>query len=52
MRAYNLTKKDPILQDCVNDGEHGGGKIILKVVQEKDINNKVVFIIRNYGKVK
>ena len=53
MCAYSLTnRKYPTLHDCVEDGEHGGGRAILKVLEDRDLRNKAIFVIRNYGKVK
>ena len=41
--------QDPTLQGYVDDKEHGGGCTILKVLADRNIVNKTVFMARKYG---
>ena len=39
-------------QDSTDDDDHGAGKIILKMMQENNIDNKAVYVVRTTGKKK
>lgn len=48
--AYRLTGvHTPTLQDYVDDGEFGAGRIILNVLKEERLMNIVIFMIRYHG---
>ena len=36
------------LQDYYDDGEHGGGEFLLKMLSEADIYNRVIFVVHEY----
>ena len=51
--AFRLAdRNDPTLHDYEDDGEHGGGRTMLKIPNDKDLTNKAIYIVRNYGKIK
>ena len=51
--AYKLAnRKDPISCDYEDNGEHRGGRAVLKVLNELDLSNKAIFVVRSWGKVK
>ena len=41
--------RDPRLHDCVDDGEHGGGRVVLKMLCDRQIVNKGVFVARKFA---
>lgn len=48
--AYRLDPPNgPYNQEATDDGEHGGGRCLLNVLQENQITNMVVFIVRFFG---
>lgn len=50
--AYRLAPADgPFNQEALDDGEHGMGRFLLKLMQEGSSMNTAVFLIRYYGGV-
>ncbi|XP_061179339.1 uncharacterized protein LOC133187963 [Saccostrea echinata] len=48
--AYRFTSSDGIIHEGSNDdGEHGAGRLLLKLLAENEINNVLVFVSRWHG---
>lgn len=48
--AYRLQgSHTPTLQDYVDDGEFGAGRILLNVLKQEKLMNAVLFLIRHHG---
>ena len=54
--AYLLEKEQrenhPFGTGFCDDGEHGGGRVLLDYMNEQHLQNRVIFIVRYYGGVK
>ena len=50
--AYMLPGPIHVSHDFHDDGEHGGGRTLLQFMEEKNMVNSAVFVIRKYGGVK
>lgn len=48
--AYRMPgKNSPNLQDYVDDGEFGAGRVMLNLLKEEKLMNVVIFMIRQFG---
>lgn len=50
MSAFRLNPPNgPLNQESSDDGEFGGGRVLMKLLMENDIVNTAVFVVRYYG---
>lgn len=48
--AHRLSPPNgPYNQEAMDDGEHGMGRVLLKLLQEQKVTNVAVFVLRYYG---
>ena len=48
--AYRIAGLNCIqLRGCEDDGEYGAGREIYKLMEDKDVYNKVIFVVPHYG---
>ena len=49
--AYKLPGTDVDAEDYTDDGEHGCGRMILRLLKEWNIECRAIYLVRNYGGV-
>ena len=50
MKGYRLPGTNKVYDEgYCNDGEHGGGCRLLRILQEKDLYSVILVVVRNYG---
>ena len=50
--AYIIPGQLHICKDFQDDGEPGSGRVLLQLMEQLDLKNKVIFVVRKYGGIK
>ena len=45
-------QNDPSMKDYIDDSEHGGVRVILQLIEDRQLVNKTVFVACKFGGVK